>query len=116
MNEYAAICRIRRKPASSAPLVALLAAVLFPASVISFAQTAPTAPPAKRHISLDDLAKIARVGSPVISPDGAWVLYSVSRADTKEDKNHSDLWMQKWDGSGAMQLTFGKEGASRPEF
>jgi dipeptidyl aminopeptidase/acylaminoacyl peptidase len=81
-----------------------------------FAQTTPATPPAKRAISLDDLAKIARVGSPVISPDGAWVLYSVSRADTKEDKNHSDLWMQKWDGSGAMQLTFGKEGASRPEF
>ena len=70
----------------------------------------------KRAISLDDLAKIARVGSPVISPDGAWFLYSVSRADTKEDKNHSDLWMERWDGSGNMQLTFGKEGASHPEF
>ncbi|HEX4322949.1 MAG TPA: S9 family peptidase [Acidobacteriaceae bacterium] len=72
--------------------------------------------PAKRAISLDDLAKIARVGSPVISPDGAWFLYSVSRADTKEDKNHSDLWMERWDGTGNMQLTFGKEGASHPEF
>ena len=70
----------------------------------------------KRAISLDDLAKIARVGSPVISPDGAWFLYSVSRADTKEDKNHSDLLMERWDGSGNMQLTFGKEGASHPEF
>jgi dipeptidyl aminopeptidase/acylaminoacyl peptidase len=72
--------------------------------------------PAKRPISLDDLAKIARVGSPVISPDGAWLLYSVSRADTKEDKNHSDLWMERWDGSSNIQLTFGKEGASRPAF
>src|SRR5579859_73688 len=116
MNEYAAVRPVCHKPAPSVPFAALLAAVLFPASVISFAQTTPAAPPAKRHISLDDLAKIARVTSPAISPDGAWVLYSVSRADTKEDKNHSDLWMQKWDGSGAMQLTFGKEGASRPEF
>jgi len=72
--------------------------------------------PSKRAISLDDLAKIARVGGPILSPDGAWLIYSVSRADTKEDKNHSDLWMQRWDGSGAMQLTFGKEGASKPEF
>jgi dipeptidyl aminopeptidase/acylaminoacyl peptidase len=52
----------------------------------------------------------------VISPDGAWFLYSVSRMDTKEDKNHSDLWMEHWDGSSNMQLTFGKEGASHPEF
>jgi len=72
--------------------------------------------PAKRTISLDDLAKIGRVGSPTLSPDGAWLIYSVSRPDLKEDKNHSDLWMQRWDGSSAMQLTFGKEGASRPEF
>ncbi len=73
-------------------------------------------PPAKRAISLDDLARIARVSAPVISPDGAWFLYSVSRIDTKEDKNHSDLWMERWDGTGNMQLTFGKEGASHPEF
>jgi len=72
--------------------------------------------PAKRAISLDDLAKIGRVGSPIISPDGAWFLYSVSRMDAKEDKNHSDLWMERWDGASNMQLTFGKEGASHPEF
>ena len=86
--------------------------VLISASPLGYAQT----PPAKRAINLDDLAKIARVGSPVISPDGAWFLYSVSRMDTKEDKNHSDLWMERWDGAGNMQLTFGKEGASHPEF
>jgi len=104
-------CRI----ASLASLTtALIASLLVPAS--SIAQTAPPAPAAKRSISLDDLAKIARVGSPVISPDGAWVLYSVSRMDTKEDKNHGDLWMQHWDGSSPMQLTFGKEGASRAAF
>src|ERR1700761_5898638 len=71
---------------------------------------------AKRPITLDDLEKIARVGNPVLSPDGAWVIYSVARPDMKEDKNHSDLWMIKWDGTGNMQLTFGKEGAGHPAF
>ena len=74
------------------------------------------APSAKRSITLDDLARIGRVSSPVISPDGVWFLYSVSRMDTKEDKNHSDLWMEHWDGTSSMQLTFGKEDASHPEF
>jgi dipeptidyl aminopeptidase/acylaminoacyl peptidase len=83
---------------------------------LAAAQATISAAPQKRPISLDDLDKIARVGSPAISPDGAWLLYSISRVDAKEDKNHSDLWMVRWDGSGAIQLTFGKEGASHAEF
>ncbi|MGA7241734.1 MAG: hypothetical protein WBX19_01065, partial [Terracidiphilus sp.] len=72
--------------------------------------------PKKRDISLDDLAKLQRVGGPVVSPDGEWVLYSVSQIDTKEDKSQSHLWMVKWDGSVHLQLTYGKEGASSPKF
>ena len=56
------------------------------------------------------------MGSPVLSPDGAWLLYTVSRVDAKEDKGKTELWMEKWDGSSATQLTFNKEGASRPAF
>ena len=72
--------------------------------------------PAKRAITLDDLARIQRVGAPVLSPDGEWLLYSVSQIDTKEDKSQSHLWMAKWDGSARIQLTYGKEGASSPKF
>ena len=100
----------------------LLPAAALIASTALLAQTAANAPaanapaPTRHSVTLDDLAKFARVGSPVISPDGAWFLYSVSRMDMKEDKNHADLWMERWDGTGNMQLTFGKEGASHPEF
>jgi len=72
--------------------------------------------PKKRAISLDDLVKEQRVSAPVVSPDGAWVLYSVAQIDTKEDKRQSHLWMVKWDGSERLQLTYGKEGASSPRF
>ena len=102
-----AICSTVR----SARLTALFVAALC-ISVVAFGEVAP----AKRAISLDDLAKFGRVGSPIISPDGAWLIYSVSRIDTKEDKNHADLWMERWDGSQNFQLTFGKEGASHPAF
>ena len=98
-------------PFRNTRLILCTAIILAASGAIAFAQT-----PAKRSITLDDLAKIGRVGAPVISPDGAWVIYSVSRMDTKEDKNHSDLWMERWDGSSNTQLTFGKEGASKPEF
>jgi dipeptidyl aminopeptidase/acylaminoacyl peptidase len=72
--------------------------------------------PKKRDITLDDLAKLQRVGGPVVSPDGEWVIYSVSQVDTKDDKSQSHLWMVKWDGSVDLQLTYGKEGASEPKF
>ncbi len=72
--------------------------------------------PKKRAITLDDLARIERVGSPSVSPDGQWVLYTVSQTDAKEDKGQTHLWMVNWDGSARIQLTYGKEGASAPKF
>ncbi len=72
--------------------------------------------PKKRDITLDDLAKLQRVGSPALSPDGELVLYSVSQIDAKEDKSHTHLWMVKWDGSTDLQLTYDKEGASSAKF
>jgi dipeptidyl aminopeptidase/acylaminoacyl peptidase len=72
--------------------------------------------PKKRDITLDDLARLQRVGTPVVSPEGDWVAYTVSQSDTKEDKGQTHLWMVKWDGSVHLELTFGKEGASSPKF
>jgi dipeptidyl aminopeptidase/acylaminoacyl peptidase len=72
--------------------------------------------PQKRAVTLDDLNRLLRVSAPVLSPDGQWILYSVSQTDTKEDKNQSHLWMVNWDGSAHLQLTYGKEGASNPRF
>ncbi len=42
-------------------------------SVCGFAQMVQ----AKRGITPDDLVKMVRVGAPVVSPDGAWVAYTV---------------------------------------
>ena len=72
--------------------------------------------PKKRDITLDDLARLERVSAPTVSPDGEWIVYSVSQIDTKEDKSQSHLWMVRWDGSARIQLTFGKEGAGAPKF
>ena len=89
----------------------LLAA--FTVSTLAFAADAPK----KRAITLDDLAKLQRVGGPSISKDGEWILYTVGQVDTKEDKSESHLWMVKWDGSEDIELTYGKEGgAGSPQF
>ena len=69
---------------------------------LAFAAVAPihaADTPKKRDINLDDLAKFQRVSPPTISPDGEWILYTVSQVDTKDDKSITHLWMVKWDGS-----------------
>jgi len=81
-------------------------------SVCGFAQTMP----AKHGITPDDLVKMARVGAPVVSPDGQWVAYTVSKVDAKEDKNASQLWMVSWDGKSDVQLTFSKDGVGEPQW
>ena len=88
--------------------------VAFVSAAIVASQAADV--PKKRDINLDDLAKLQRVGGPVVSPDGEWVVYTVSQVDTKEDKTQTHLWMVKWDGSVHLPLTYGKEGASEPKF
>ena len=76
------------------------------------AQTAP----ARHGVTPDDLVKMARVGAPQVSPDGAWVAYTVSRIDAKDDKNLTQLWMVSWDGKQDVQLTFSKDGAGDPQW
>jgi dipeptidyl aminopeptidase/acylaminoacyl peptidase len=97
-----------RKALLSSLCVGFLFSVLTPAGAAESAN--------KRAITLDDLVRLKNVGSPIISPDGEWVVYSVGQIDPKEDKNISHLWMVKWDGSVNLQLTYGKEGASGPKF
>ena len=90
--------------------------------VLLFALIVLAAPPSnadapkKRPINLDDLARLQRVGPPIVSPDGEWVVYTVAQVDIKEDKAPTHLWMVKWDGSVRIQLTYGKDAASAPRF
>ena len=90
----------------------------FPCLVLSLALLPASAADVhqKRAITLDDLARLERVGAPVVSPEGDWVAYTVGQIDVKEDKGQSHLWMVKWDGSLRLQLTFVKDGASSPSF
>jgi dipeptidyl aminopeptidase/acylaminoacyl peptidase len=70
----------------------------------------------KHSITIADLAKLVRVGAPVLSPDGLEIAYTVSRVDVDADKNVSELWMVGWDGKNDVQLTYGPESAGSPQW
>jgi len=72
--------------------------------------------PAKRAITLDDLAKVRSVSDPQRSPDGKWVAYTVGSTDTEQDKRDTDIWMVSWDGKDQVRLTFSPDGESSPRW
>ncbi|MFL6770981.1 MAG: S9 family peptidase [Sphingomicrobium sp.] len=53
----------------------------------------------------DDLARLAAVAEPALSPDGRWLAYSVKTTNAAADKQQSDLWRVNWDGNERTALT-----------
>jgi dipeptidyl aminopeptidase/acylaminoacyl peptidase len=53
----------------------------------------------------DDLARLADVSQPALSPDGRLLAYAVKTTNTVADKQQSDLWRVAWDGGGRKPLT-----------
>ena len=62
---------------------------------------APAAQPAaaKTPITHESLWMMKRVGPPVVSPDGKWVVFSVLEPSYDPDKAVSDLWVVPADGA-----------------
>lgn len=72
--------------------------------------------PAKRAIQSSDLFRLRAIGDPQRSPDGAWVAYTVTRADSAKDKSDTDIWLSRWDGSATVRLTFSEESETQPRW
>ena len=67
----------------------------------------------KRPITHEDVWLMKRVGAPVPSPDGRWVVFPVTDPSYDEKTQIADLWMVPADGSAApRRLTFSKSGES----
>jgi len=60
---------------------------------------------AKRMMLPNDVLGMKSIRQPKVSPDGNWVLYSISRVDSIKDKNVSKLYMTSWDGKETVHLT-----------
>ena len=102
-------------PRSPARL-ARLARIALPALLLAAPAPVAAQDSVRRAVTLDDLYRVKDVGDPQLSPDGAWVAYTVGTPDTAEDRNDSDVWMARWDGSRNVRLTFGKESEHTPRW
>lgn len=59
----------------------------------------------KRLIAPSDIYRLQTISDPRLSPDGKWVVYSLSASDSAKDKQTSDIWMTSLDGNDEVQLT-----------
>ena len=55
---------------------------------------------------------MSTVSNPKISPEGQWVLYSISKIDSAKDKFYSKLYMVSADGNQTVSLTEQTKGVS----
>ena len=77
----------------------------------------PCAAGQRRLITPEDVLRFKRVTEPQVSPDGAWVAYTVRTQDLAADRRQTDLWMTSWDGATSLQLTHtAKESENTPRW
>src|SRR2546421_12532746 len=89
--------------------------MLFAAFVVV---TAAVSAQARRPLQPDDIFQLKNVGDPRISPDGAWIAYTVSTLDKKDDGSDTDIYiyMVASSGGAAIKLTGSKKPETSPRW
>src|SRR5256884_3311023 len=77
-----------------------------------FAQTAPQ----KHPFTFEDMMKLKRVGAPVPSPDGKWVVFDCEDVDLAANTKISHLWIVPASGGESRRLNPTPNNEERPRF
>src|SRR3989440_8207844 len=77
-----------------------------------FAQTAPQ----KRPFTFEDMMALKRVGAPVPSPDGKWVVFDCEDVDPAANTKTSHLWIVPSSGGESRRLNPTPNHEERPRF
>src|ERR1700720_4470048 len=78
---------------------------------------AQTPLPSNKHpFTFEDMMKLKRVGAPVPSPDGKWVVFDAVDVDLDANKKISHLWIVPAAGGEARRLNQTPNHEERPRF
>ena len=83
-----------------------------------FAQAPSSSPPAnaKHPFTFEDMMKMKRVGAPVPSPDGKWVMFDCIDVDLGANTKISHLWIVSANGGESKRLNETPNHEERPRF
>jgi dipeptidyl aminopeptidase/acylaminoacyl peptidase len=70
----------------------------------------------KRGRTFIDALEQPVVGDPQLSPDGKRILFTIDRADWKQNRRVGHIYRINADGTGQVQLTFGDRGENSPRW
>jgi len=70
----------------------------------------------KRSITVDDQNAFKTVGSPVYSPDGKWLAYTVTSNEVAKNKSNTRIWMIPAAGGSPIPMTSATASSSQPVF
>ena len=68
----------------------------------------------KRPVQTEDMFDMRSVGAPVVSPDGVWIAYTVSRTSLEDERSYTRIYMSPAEGGEAIGLTVGGKSAGSP--
>jgi dipeptidyl aminopeptidase/acylaminoacyl peptidase len=83
-------------------------------TLAAFAQTSP--PPGKHPFTFEDMIALKRVGAPVPSPDGKWVVFDCEDVDLAANTKTSHLWIVPASGGESRRLNQTATHEERPRF
>ena len=68
----------------------------------------------KRPVQTEDMFDMRSVGAPVVSPDGVWIAYTVSRTSLEDERSYTRIYMSPAEGGEAIGLTVEGKSAGSP--
>jgi dipeptidyl aminopeptidase/acylaminoacyl peptidase len=92
-------------------LRAAIALGLLAASTVGLAAQSATQPQQQRPMTFLDMQLLRQAGSPASSPDGKWLLYTLSIPDWKDARRQTDIYLVSIEQGlpSTKQMTFTKE-------
>jgi dipeptidyl aminopeptidase/acylaminoacyl peptidase len=69
-----------------------------------------------RNVTIDDFFELKTVGSPVVSPDGEWIAYTVRQTDYDAGSAETRIWMVPYEGGEPLPMTAKGYSASNPQW
>ncbi|HKW00454.1 MAG TPA: S9 family peptidase [Vicinamibacterales bacterium] len=88
--------------------------LLFALSLVVLATRPLRSAPAAATPTVDDLISLKRAGSPVISPDGRLVAYTVRETNWDDDRYETEIWIADVASGAVRQLTNAPKSSNAP--